>query len=222
MARLFAISDIHGCYKPFYELVTNIIKLTKSDQLILLGDYVDRGESSKEVIDFILDLSKKGFNITSLTGNHEAMLLDSYSKPEIFPLWLMNGGAATLSSFGIQDIQNIDKKYLEFFSTLGYYRIIGNIIFVHAGFDDSATDPFSEKQSMIWECRNSYTHPALSGKKIIHGHRPRTLTSIKKLISEKPDVIPIDTGCVYEKEIGYGMLTAIEVNSMTLFSVPNQ
>jgi serine/threonine protein phosphatase 1 len=222
MARLFAISDIHGCYKPFYELVTNIIKLTKSDQLILLGDYVDRGESSKEVIDFILDLNKKGFNITSLTGNHEAMLLDSYSKPEIFPLWLMNGGAATLSSFGIQDIQNIDNKYLEFFSTLGYYRIIGNIIFVHAGFDDSAIDPFSEKQSMIWECRNSYTHPVLSGKKIIHGHRPRTLTSIKKLLSEKPDVIPIDTGCVYEKEIGYGMLTAIEVNSMTLFSVPNQ
>jgi serine/threonine protein phosphatase 1 len=221
MARLFAISDIHGCYKPFYELVTNIIKLTKSDQLILLGDYVDRGEHSKQVIDFILDLGNNGFNITSLTGNHEAMLLDSYKKPEIFPLWMINGGASTLSSFGIQDIQYIDKKYLDFFSTLGYYKIIGNVIFVHAGFDDFAIDPFSEKHTMIWECRNSYDHPALSGKTIIHGHRPRTLSSVEKLLYEKPDVIPIDTGCVYEKEIGYGMLTALEVNSMSLFSVPN-
>jgi serine/threonine protein phosphatase 1 len=222
MARLFAISDIHGCYNPFYELVTNIIKLTKSDQLILLGDYVDRGEHSKEVIDFILDLAKKGFNIISLTGNHEAMLVDSYNKPEIFPLWLMNGGATTLTSFGIQDIRNIDNKYLEFFTTLEYFKIIGKVIFVHAGFDDSAIDPFSIKHTMIWECRNSYDNPVLSGKTIIHGHRPRTLTSVKKLLSEKPPVIPIDTGCVYEKEIGYGILTAIEVNSMQLFSVPNQ
>jgi serine/threonine protein phosphatase 1 len=56
MRRLFAISDIHGCYKPFYELIVNTIELTKSDQLILLGDYIDRGEQSKEVIDFILEL----------------------------------------------------------------------------------------------------------------------------------------------------------------------
>ena len=222
MARLFAISDIHGCYKPFYELVTNTIKLDRSDQLILLGDYIDRGEQSKDVIDFILDLNDNGFNVTSLKGNHEAMLLDSYHKPEIFPLWLINGGATTLTSFGIEDIQNIDKIYLEFFTTLEYYKIIGDVIFVHAGFDDFAIDPFSEKHTMICECRNSYDHPVLSGKTIIHGHRPRTLSSVKKLLGENPGVIPIDTGCVYEKEIGYGMLTAIEVNSMTLYSVPNQ
>jgi Calcineurin-like phosphoesterase. len=56
MGRLFAISDIHGCFKPFYELIVNCIKLKKSDQLILLGDYIDRGDQSKEVIDFIIDL----------------------------------------------------------------------------------------------------------------------------------------------------------------------
>jgi serine/threonine protein phosphatase 1 len=222
MARLFAISDIHGCYNPFYELVTKTIKLKKSDQLILLGDYVDRGQQSKEVIDFILDLEKNGFNVTSLTGNHEAMLLDSYKKPEIFPLWLMNGGAATLASFGIKNIVDIEEKYLEFFNTLGFYKILGNIIFVHAGFNDFAIDPFSEKHTMIWECRNSYENPALTGKTIIHGHRPKTLPTIRKILEEKTGVIPIDSGCVYEKQIGYGNLTAIEVNSMMLYSVPNQ
>ena len=64
MGRLFAISDIHGCFKTFYELIVNTIKLSKSDQLILLGDYIDRGDQSKEVIDFIIDLHKEGFNIS--------------------------------------------------------------------------------------------------------------------------------------------------------------
>src|SRR5450759_2236851 len=135
MGRLFAISDIHGCFKPFYELVVNTVKLKKSDQLILLGDYIDRGDQSKEVIDFITELYEKGFNITALTGNHEVMLSDAYQDPDMLPLWLMNSGMSTLSSFGIQDIREIDNHYLDFFTNLEYYKTFGNFIFVHAGFD---------------------------------------------------------------------------------------
>lgn len=221
MSRLFAISDIHGCYKPFYELVTDTIKLKKSDQLFLLGDYIDRGEQSREVIDFIIDLKRDGFNISILTGNHEAMLLDSYSNRELEPIWLMNNGASTLMSFGIEDIRNIGKHYLDFFSSLEYYKIVGNIIFVHAGFDDFAVDPFYDKHSMIWESRSSYRNPLLSGKTVIHGHRPNFITNLRKQIDQNSSVISIDTGCVYEKEMGYGILTALEVNTMTLYSVYN-
>ena len=220
MGRLFAISDIHGCFKPFYELIVNTIKLKKSDQLILLGDYIDRGEQSKEVIDFIIDLTNEGFNITTLNGNHEVMLVKSYYDPDILPLWLMNSGMSTLESFGIRDIREIDNSYMEFFTTLEYYKIIGNMIFVHAGFDDFAINPFLDKHSMVWECRPSYQNPMLSGTPIIHDHRPKTISYIKRLISEKSNVIPVDTGCVYGKENGYGVLSALEVNSMTLFSVP--
>lgn len=220
MGRLFAISDIHGCFKPFYELIVNTIMLKKSDQLILLGDYIDRGEQSKEVIDFIIDLTKKGFNIIPLTGNHEVMLVESYYDPDILPLWIMNSGISTLESFGIRDIREIDKSYLEFFTMLEYYKIIGSMIFVHAGFDDFAINPFSDKHSMVWECQSSYQNPMLSGKTIIHGHRPKTISYVKELISGNSKVIPIDTGCVYEKQLGYGNLSALEVNSMTLFSVP--
>jgi serine/threonine protein phosphatase 1 len=221
MGRLFTISDIHGCFKPFCELIVNCIKLQKSDQLILLGDYIDRGDQSKEVIDFIIDLKNSGFNITPLAGNHEVMLLDSFLNPEILPLWLMNSGMSTLNSFGIQNIKEIDRHYLDFFSSLDFYKIIDNTVFVHAGFDDLAIDPFADKHSMVWECRTSYQNPALSGKIIIHGHRPKTVSHVKKLISEKSKVIPVDTGCVYEKDMGYGMLSALEVNNMELFSVPN-
>jgi serine/threonine protein phosphatase 1 len=222
MDRLFAISDIHGCFKPFYKLVVDIIKLTKSDQLILLGDYIDRGDRSKEVIDFIIDLYNKGFNITTLSGNHEVMLAESYYDEETLPLWLMNHGTSTLASFGIQDIRDLDDRYLKFFTSLEYYKIIGNLVFVHAGFDDLAADPFLDNQTMIWECQSSYRNPILAEKTIIHGHRPKTISYVKRLISEKSKVIPIDTGCVYNEEKGYGNLSALEVKSMTLFSVSNR
>lgn len=222
MQRLFAIGDIHGCFEPFYELVVNTIKLKKSDQLILLGDYIDRGDQSKEVIDFIIELSQKGYNIKPLKGNHEEMLSDAYYDPGMLPLWLINSGVTTLSSFGIYDIREIGNYYLEFINHLDYYKKIGKYIFVHAGFDDNLIDPFSDKNSMVWESRLSYDNPVLSGKTIIHGHRPKTIPYVKKLISEKSKVIPIDTGCIYGKEQGYGYLSALEVNNMTLVSVPNQ
>jgi serine/threonine protein phosphatase 1 len=95
------------------------------------------------------------------------------------------------------------------------------LIFVHAGFNDLAPDPFSDKKSMIWECSFSYKNPLLSGKTIIHGHRPKTISYVNKLLGDQPLVIPIDTGCVYAKGTGYGFLSALEVNSMSLFSVAN-
>jgi len=221
MNRLFAISDIHGCFRPFYEMVVNIIELKKSDTLILLGDYIDRGEQSKEVIDFIIDLQKAGFDIRALIGNHELMLIDSWYDPYDMPLWSMNGGLLTLQSFGLEDIREIDSHYLDFINSLGYYLILGNVIFVHAGFNDLAPDPFLDKQSMIWECSPLYKNPLLSGKTIVHGHRPKTVEYVNMLLREKSPVIPIDTGCVYNKDTGYGLLSALEINSMTLFSVAN-
>jgi serine/threonine protein phosphatase 1 len=221
MGRLFAISDIHGCYDTFNTLLINHIGLKKSDRLILLGDYIDRGEKSKEVIDLIIDLIDSGFNITPLMGNHEEMLIDTWKNSEMMPLWLLNSGITTLESFRIHDIQQVDKKYLDFFLKLKYYEKVGNFLFVHAGFNDFSPDPFSDIHGMIWECRTFYENPQLRNKTIIHGHRPKLPEMILKLINEKSKVIPIDTGCVYEKEPGYGKLSALDIGNMKLISIEN-
>lgn len=221
MDRLFAISDIHGCFRPFYELVVNTIELQKSDHLMLLGDYIDRGEQSKEVIDFIIDLQNKGFNITPLAGNHELMLMNSYFDPDILPFWMMNNGMSTLQSFGVEDVSEISEHYLNFFKSLPYYSIIGKFIFVHAGFNDHAEDPFSDEHDMVWESKETYQNPLLSDKIVIHGHRPKKKGYIQKLINEKSHVIPIDTGCVYSNVTGYGLLSALDLQNMTLVSVKN-
>jgi serine/threonine protein phosphatase 1 len=219
MARLFAISDIHGCYETFHELLFKQIKFKKSDRVILLGDYIDRGEKSKEVIDLIIDLKLRGYNITALAGNHEWMLTETYKHAEMARLWLLNNGLSTLQSFDADDVSELDEKYISFFSGLPYYEKIGSYIFVHAGLDDDSEDPFSDIQEMIWECRKEYKNPLLSGKIIIHGHRPKTVEYVQSMIKSGSQVIPIDTGCVYEKELGFGYLSALEINSMKLIPV---
>ncbi len=222
MNRVIAISDIHGCFDPFYELVTNRIGLDKTDRLILLGDYIDRGEKSKEVIDFIMDLIKSEFNVTTLAGNHETMLIDSYNSPGNLPLWYLNHGITTLQSFNLSDIRDIDGRYLRFFLNLRYYEFIGDMIFVHAGLNDFLSDPFSDRYSMIWESRQSYLNPRLREMTIIHGHRPKTIGYVESLLERGSKVIPIDTGCVYNRGPEYGYLSALDVTSMKLISVQNK
>ena len=69
--RRIAIGDIHGCSKTFKLLIENEIQLNKNDQLFLLGDYIDKGKRSKEVLDYILHLIESGFSVFPLMGNHE-------------------------------------------------------------------------------------------------------------------------------------------------------
>ena len=219
MNRLLAISDIHGCYDTFHELLINRLKLSKSDRLMLLGDYIDRGEKSKEVIELIIDLKLKGYQVTALAGNHEWMLTETLKRAEMGRLWMINDGLSTLNSFEAEDAKQLDRRYTDFFFSLPYYAITGKYIFVHAGLDDDSDDPFADIQSLIWECRMGYSNPLLACKIIVHGHRPKTREYVNNIIRSGSSVIPIDTGCVYDKNSGYGFLSALEVNTMTLISV---
>ena len=221
MSRLLAISDIHGCFETFRSLVVGNLGLTKSDKLILLGDYIDRGDKSREVIDFIIDLINTGFDVTPLAGNHELMLLNAWKNENMLPLWLLNEGMITLQSFEVQSVKYIEQSYIDFFLKMNFFSLEGNFLFVHAGFNDRAPDPFTDIHGMVWESYNYYENPYLRTKTIIHGHRPKKIEFIENLIHGNSKVIPIDTGCVYKEEDGYGFLTALDVGKMKLISVEN-
>ena len=219
--RLFAVGDIHGCSDAFQKLVENEIEIKKSDKLILLGDYIDRGFQSKEVVDYIIDLQHKGFDIVPLMGNHEAMLLDTIDNKEHISRWIWNGGNKTLESFGVNSLEDLDQLYKSFFKTLQYYYSFNDFLFVHAGFNDEIINPFSDKYQMIWARREKYLHGSLIDKTIVHGHTPITQTHCKEIIQSNSRVINIDTGCVYTDRIGYGYLSALELYSMKLFQISN-
>lgn len=113
--RLFAIGDIHGCFDSLRTMIEQKIKIRKEDKIILLGDYIDRGPQSKEVVDYIIDLQNSGFDLVPLIGNHEAMLLDTLNNNEYFSIWIQNGGTETLRSFGISSLGKLAPRYIDFF-----------------------------------------------------------------------------------------------------------
>jgi serine/threonine protein phosphatase 1 len=217
--RLFAIGDIHGCIDQLRELVESVIGIRKQDRIVFLGDYIDRGNKSREVVDYIMNLQHNGYAVIPLIGNHEWMLLEAYEEDNRLINWIFNGGSSTLDSFGIKALKELSREYIDFFNSLRYYYIFENYIFVHAGFNDNISDTFNDYYDMIWTRRESYSNPVFKDKIIIHGHTPVTVEICRKMIDEKNRVINIDTGCVYSDITGYGHLTAVELFSMRLFSV---
>ncbi len=217
--RLFAIGDIHGCVSKLKLLVQSFADLDRKDKIIFLGDYIDRGESSREVIDYIIDLRNTGLDIITLRGNHEEMLLGAYENKRNIITWLLNGGSFTLESFGIINVSELPARYLDFFYGLKYFYVFENFIFVHAGFNDEISDPFEDKFDMVWARRESYKNPVLKKYTIIHGHTPVPLDVCRKMIKEREQVINIDTGCIYGDTHGLGHLSAVELKSMIHYSV---
>lgn len=219
MSRVFAIGDLHGCRNTFEHLLTEEIKIKRSDKIYCLGDYVGRGPNAKGVIDYILKLRKKGYAIHTLRGNHEALLLDAAKDAEKQKLWLSNGGVETLESFGIKSLKRLPEKYEEFLKRTKFYIATSENVFVHAGLNFSIPDPFADKRAMLWTREPLFIYHKIQRRILVHGHTP---ISIAQLHSQ-PSIhkINIDTGCVYKSRIGCGHLTAVELPSKEFISVRN-
>lgn len=219
--RIFAISDIHGCKKTFVELL-NQIGLNKSDQLYLLGDYIDRGADSKGVLDKIMDLQTEGYHIRCLRGNHEQMMLKAPSDINMYRAWKMNGGTICMQSFNAESIYDIPQKYFDFIRNCHHYLKKDNFLFVHAGLNLESPTPLLDKKSLLWirKWEEKGDLSKLDGKKVIHGHTPQKRSAIEERFEAfaKGDypVLNIDCGCPYPKE-GYQQLCAIELTKMQLF-----
>ena len=120
MIRVIAIGDIHGCSKTLKYLLLKKLKITRSDKIYCIGDYIDRGPDSKGVIDLIIKLRKEGFQLHTIRGNHEEMMMQSINNQKFFDKWMQNGGDATLKSFNISSYNELPSKYKFFFKRTKY------------------------------------------------------------------------------------------------------
>lgn len=220
MDKLFAIGDIHGCYKTLLKLMAKIAP-SKVDKIVFLGDYIDRGPSIKQTIDFLIQIKQDGYQVEYILGNHEWFLLNTLTNQHQSGAWYLNGGMTTLESFGVKAVNEINHRYLDFFCDLQPYLSLNNFLFVHAGFNDKTKDPFKDLETMLWTRNETYNSKLLANKTIIHGHTPILPEEIQKRTVKPDKVLNIDTGCVYKSRPGYGYLTALELNSMTIHSVKN-
>mgnify|MGYP003599037309 FL=1 len=130
--RTLVIGDIHGGLRALHQVLERA-KVTPSDQLIFLGDYVDGWSQSPQVIDLLIQM-KKTHNIICIKGNHDELFLDYLDSGKDNPLWYKHGGEATVLAYekvGDATIQ----QHIEFLHSLdNYYLDEHNRLFIHAGF----------------------------------------------------------------------------------------
>ena len=228
MREHWVIPDIHGCVRTLRALIEDLIQPSKHDWLYFLGDYIDRGPSSKEVIDYVMYLQKEDYNIRTLMGNHEEYLIKSYDDEQNLKSimgirqtnkkkkeWLFHGGKETLKSFGLTDLKDFPKDYLEWMKSLEYFIELDNFYLVHAGFNFKLKNPFEDKDSMLWIREYDIDKKKIGNKRIIHGHVPVSLEFIDLSIKNKGyKYIDLDNGAYMTKRDGFGNLVALELNSL--------
>lgn len=204
--RAYAVGDIHGRL----DLLSRLLALIDADienpdnaRIIFLGDYIDRGTESQQVIEMMLRYQRER-GAVCLRGNHEAMLLGALEGQMDWDFWLSNGGTETLFSYGINSralagadrderlseavMQAMPVEHLAFFSNLPFSTALGDYFFCHAGVRPGTALGEQSPQDLMW-IREPFLHSTEDyGKRIVHGHTPVMEVDIR------PNRINVDTG----------------------------
>jgi serine/threonine protein phosphatase 1 len=206
MTRVIAIGDIHGCAAALRAIV-EVVDPRPDDTLIILGDCVDRGPSSADVIDHLLALREK-CRLVTLLGNHEEMMLNFMSGVPQPDDWLLCGGAATVESYRDANGKQtpMPREHEEFIHTWGDCFETETHFFAHGSYQPDR--PLSQQhwQTMRWQSLKHFgiPRPHQSGKVAIVGH-----TSQKSgEILDAGHLLCIDTYCW-----GGGWLTALDTTT---------
>lgn len=207
MNRLIAIGDIHGRLSKLTGLI-NKINPTMDDRIIFIGDYIDRGPESFQVVEYIIEFVNKFPNTITLRGNHEDFIISLFKgnmSQYLRNIWLEdNGGKLTLKSY--KKAGHFLKVHQDFFMSLPLFYVTENYFFCHAGVRPGVSLD-KQKMSDLLEIREPFLSFKENFEKIIvHGH------SIVKNLEILHNRINIDTGAGK-----HGPLSAIELLSLRIW-----
>lgn len=214
-SRRIVIGDVHGHYDGLMTLL-DLISPKDADQVYFLGDLIDRGPQSAQVIEFV-----KNSPYQSLLGNHEHLLLEAFPNNQPYPpalqAWLQSGGRATIASY--DDVELL-VQHVEWIRTLPIYLDLGDIWLVHAGVNPALPIEQQSHQEFCWirDEFHSTPRPYFSDKLIITGH---TITFTFRgvapgAIARGQGWLGIDTGAYHPKS---GWLTGLDVTHNQVYQV---
>jgi len=211
MERIFAIGDIHGCMDKLGTLIDQLDIEFEHDTVVFIGDYIDRGPRSFEVVEYLINFKKRHQNIVFLKGNHEDMLEKYLSGVDRFT-YLANGGQQTLDSYLEQDripkTFPIPDSHLDFFKSLVLFFETDRYIFVHAGLKNKIPLNLQKSHDLLW-IRGEFIHSDYDfGKQVVFGHTPFPEPLVL------PNKIGIDTGAVYGNK-----LTCVKLPELEFYQV---
>ncbi len=188
--RVYAVGDIHGRLDLLDHLLDMIVadeaaRPRANTSVIFLGDYIDRGAHSREVIERLLQGVTGGLTAHFLRGNHEAIMLRCLEGPALFGNWAANGGLATLRSYGVDasfaaDAQTVlselrrvlPEPHLAFLRGLKTTMEVGDYFFVHAGVRPGVPLTDQAEEDCLFIREKFLKHRGSFGKIVVHGHTP--------------------------------------------------
>ena len=214
---VYAIGDIHGrldLLDRLHELIEADARQAPADRTVVVyvGDYVDRGPDSQGVVERLLEqplrASVPGLQSVHLIGNHEAFLLKFLEDPDSAGNWFMNGGDATLRSYGVDPwqitqsdnftedlrqafLERLPPAHLDFYCNLRLRHEEGDYLFVHAGVRPGVALDQQKAEDLIWIREEFLNSSEDFGRVVVHGHTPQ------RSPQARANRIGIDTGAVY-------------------------
>ena len=196
-ADIYAIGDIHGNLDLLKRLLEKIQPDPARDQLVFMGDYIDRGPNPKGVVDYVLGLKRLANpqQVICLKGNHEAMFLNFLQGRDL-ELFLFNGGLSTLRDYWGEDWDHLEQLVLppehrKFFEELRLYYETPDYLFVHGGLKPGVPPAKQDEEDLLWIRGDFIASMEDFGKKVIFGHTPFQQPLVM------PNKIGIDTGAAY-------------------------
>lgn len=193
--RLYAIGDIHGRDDLLADLLARIGEDARSAGpgrmvLIYLGDYIDRGLQSRQVIERLSAGAPEGFEAVHLKGNHESAMLEFLHDAQFGRTWKYYGGLETLHSYGIHDLmlsddreeferarcaleQHLPEGHRRFLEGLNLSVAFGDYFFVHAGVRPGIALARQAEDDLLWIRDDFLQSRASFGKVVVHGHTPQ-------------------------------------------------
>lgn len=212
--RRIMIGDVHGYYDGLMTLLEAIAP-NSQDRVYFLGDLIDRGAQSAQVVEFVQQSSYH-----CLLGNHEQMLLDvmnGRASSQVKLAWLHCGGYETLASY---KEGSIPQHHLEWMQKLPTYVDLGDIWLVHAGVDPTMplTQQTAEQFCWVREEFHSMRQPYFPDKLIITGHTITfTLPGVRPgKLAQGQGWLDIDTGAYHRRS---GLLTGLDITNRLVYQV---
>jgi len=209
------IGDIHGCHTALTLLLQQVRH--RADTIVFLGDYVDRGPQSKEVVATILSLSTTHPRVVPLMGNHDYLFLQ-YLTGGNHSIFFQVGGLRTLASYGLSPTSTreeinrlVPPEHIAFFKSLSLFWEDRHALYVHAGLQPGRHLSQQTMQWCLWARESFLLSTPDYGKPVVFGH---TVFPEPYLATDK---IGIDTGAVYG-----GRLTALLLPDREVISVPGE
>ncbi|MGB7414103.1 MAG: metallophosphoesterase [Thermosynechococcaceae cyanobacterium] len=212
--RRVMIGDVHGHYQTLLAL-WDLLDLQESDRVYFLGDLIDRGPDSSQVLHFV-----KESGHTCLLGNHEHLMLMAFPNGELdciaLQTWIHCGGQPTLDNYDNFEDLKVDALWLE---TLPLYLDLGDIWLVHAGVNPKLSLAKQTKEEFCWIRRefHSAAQPYFPDKLIITGHTITfTLGVPPGQLAQGPGWLDIETGAYHSNS---GWLTALDYDREQVYQV---